>query len=508
MSASEAGRLLDPEGGAEADKKEKKRLKKLQKAKDEAHQPLDGWQRYRALTDAFEMEQDMVDLADNKARFALLIMNTMNAVTFVLCTRSEALAVVPASVRPWLGFYVGGYALIALYFSMQAIESLRPRKAKPNVHYPGEAGLQDYPMGIRFYEDVLARDISAYKEAWRNVRLGQLNAEIALQVQLLARINSAKYKALGKLYLGLRLMTLLTAFLMSGFASLALAQSSDAAPLVGQRRGSKAAAKPQKAKHPAALLGQPSRFTDIGAREPSGVAYHPRLGHLFVVGDEGSLVELDENAKLIKTHPVKGNLEDLAVHTPSGNLLLLSEKKSQLILYDPVSEQDLRRWKMNRVDLLGQEPGDRNAGFEGLAFREDATRYGGGIFYLVHQRMPEMVVGVAIDLAAPSGPLKAEVVSRFTLTEKNTKAAAYVPSLERLLVLSAKKGLTVLRMDGTVEAEIPIGGDQPEGMCLDGAGNLWIAEDRGKALLRFGGALQALTDHLREEPGPSPAPRS
>jgi uncharacterized protein YjiK len=227
---------------------------------------------------------------------------------------------------------------------------------------------------------------------------------------------------------------------------------------------------------------------------------------LFVVGDEGSLVELDQDAKLIKAHPVKGNLEDLAVHTPSGNLLLLSEKKSQLILYDPVSEQDLRRWKMSRADLLGQEPGDRNAGFEGLAFREDPKLAGGGVFYLVHQRMPEMVVGIAIDVAAPSGPLKADVISRWPLTEKNTKAATYVPSLDRLLVLSAKKGLAVLRMDGTVEAELPVGGDQPEGMCLDGAGNLWVAEDRGKALLRFGGALQALTDHLREGQA-SPSPR-
>ena len=508
MSASEGGRLLDPEDAGEADKKEKKRLKKLQKALEEAHRPLDGWQRYRALTDAFEMEQDMVDLADNKARFALLIMGTLNAVTFILCTRSEALSVVPQSGRAWLGFYVGIYALIALYFIMMAIESLRPRKAKPNVHYPGEAGLQDYPMGIRFYEDVLARDISAYKSAWSGIRLGQLNAEIALQVQLLARINSAKYKALGKLYLGLRVMTLLTAFLISGFAFLALEQPTNAGSLLSIRRGSKSAAKPAKAsaKRPAALLGQPARFTDIGAREPSGVAYHSRSNHLFVVGDEGSLVELDTEARVMKSHPVKGNLEDLTVHTPTGNLLLLSEKKSQLIFYDPVAEQELRRWKMSRADLLGQEPGDKNSGFEGLAFRADATRTGGGVFYLVHQRMPEMVVGLAIDLAEPSGPLKAEVVSRFPLTEKNTKAAAYVPSLDRLLVLSAKKGLTVLRPDGTVEAEIPLGGDQPEGMCFDGDGNLWVAEDRGKALLRFKGALQTLTDHLREASAPSPSP--
>ena len=254
------------------------------------------------------------------------------------------------------------------------------------------------------------------------------------------------------------------------------------------------------AKKPAAFLGQPMRFTDIGAREPSGVAYHARTNHLFVVGDEGTLFELDKNARVIKEHTaVKGNLEDLTVHSPSGNLLLLSEKKSELVLYDPASEQELRRWKVKRKDLLGQDPGAKNTGFEGLAFREDPKRAGGGVFYLVHQSLPEMVVGIAIDLNAPSGPLKAEVVSRFTLAEKNTKAAAYVPSLDRLLVLSGKKGITVLKMDGTVEGEIKLGGDQPEGMCLDGDGNLWVAEDRGKALLRFTGALKAITDNLRSD---------
>ena len=261
-----------------------------------------------------------------------------------------------------------------------------------------------------------------------------------------------------------------------------------------------ASALPALQKKPAKFLGQPDRFTDIGVREPSGVAYDTRTKHLFVVGDEGSLVELDKNARVFKTRDVKGNLEDLAVHTPTGNLLLLSEKKSELILYDPARGQELRRWKMSRGKLLGEEHGEKNAGFEGLAFREDRTREGGGIFYLLHQSMPEMLIGLTLDLDAPSGPLKASVVSRFILTEKNTKAAAYVPSLDRLLVLSGKKGIVVLRMDGTAEAEIKLGGDQPEGMCLDGDGNLWVAEDRGKELLRFKGALEALSDHLRDAP--------
>lgn len=299
---------------------------------------------------------------------------------------------------------------------------------------------------------------------------------------------------------------LLAAFLISALAFLAFDQSAAVGSLLNIQRGDKSAAKPGKpsAKRPAALLGEPARFNGIGAREPSGVAYHARTNHLFVVGDEGSLVELDKDGRVLKNSPFADNLEDLAVHSPTGNLLLLSEKKSELIFYDPAAGHELRRWKMSRSSLLGEKPGSKNSGFEGLAFREDAARDGGGVFYLIHQDMPEMAVGIAIDLAAPSGPLKAQVVTRFKLTEKNTKAAAYVRSLDRLLVLSARKGIIVLRTDGTVEAEIKLGGNQPEGMCLDGDGNLWVAEDRGKALLRFNGALQALTDRLRDTKAPSP----
>jgi uncharacterized protein YjiK len=507
VSSSDESRLLDPDEAIEPplDKREKKRLKKLQKALEQARRPLDSWERYRALSDAFDMEQDLVDLADNKARFALLIMGTLNAVTFIIGTRPEALALVPVPLRTWLSIYIGLYALLALYFFIQAIESLRPREAKPAIRYRGEAGLQDFPMGVRFYADVLQRDVSAYRAVWRSIHIGQLNAEVSMQVHALARINKAKYRALERLYIGLKGMTLLTACFITVFALLALTNTSEGMALLQAKKGGKGFPKAAKAapKHPAALLGLPTRFTDVGAREPSGVSFHAKLGHLFLVGDEGSVVELDKDAKVLKTHPVKGNLEDLAVHTPSGNLLLLAEKKSELIFYDTIAGQELRRWTMSRADLLGQEPGDKNSGFEGLAFRADAKLQGGGIFYLVHQRMPEMVVGLTIDIAEPSGPLKAEVIHRWPLTEKNTKAAAYVASLDRLFVLSGKTGLTVLKMDGRVEADIPVGGDQPEGMCFDGDGNLWIAEDRGKALLRFSGALQSLTEHLKSiQPGP------
>jgi hypothetical protein len=69
------------------------------------------------------------------------------------------------------------------------------------------------------------------------------------------------------------------------------------------------------------------------------------------------------------------------------------------------------------------------------------------------------------------------------------KAAAYVPQIGRLLVLSDKRGVVVLGTDGKVERELALPKGQHEGMCLDDVGNLWVADDQGKSVLRFEGAL-------------------
>lgn len=490
MSAGDAAPLApDPAIEASLDKKEKKRLKRLQKALEDAQRPLDPWERYRALVDAFEMEQDLVDLADHKARFALLIMGTLNAVTFIVGTRSEALAVIPFDMRVYLSLYLGSYALLALYFFVQAIESLRPREAKPNVRYRGEGGLEDYPMGLRFFVDVLQRDLNAYRAAWRSVHVSQLNAEVALQIHALARINKAKYRALQRLYVGLKGMTLLTAGLLSAIALVAF--RSDAAA----RAPAVAGALPG----PLHVLDEPQRLSVPGVREPSGVAFHAASGRLYAVGDDGSLAELDRDGHVQWTVAGLGNLEDVAVHAPSGRLLLLSEKASQLLLFDPASRRRLAAFRLDKRELLGREPSaDSNTGFEGLAFRPEPGRPGGGVVYLTHQRAPALVVSIAFDPDGGDATIGAEaVLSRVELAGfRSLKGAAWVPQLERLLVVADHRDrLLVLGAGGAVELEIALAGLQQEGVAADDGGNLWIADDRA-GLLRFPGGLEAIRQRL------------
>jgi hypothetical protein len=194
-----------PDAGAE-DRVRKKGEKRLL----DATRPLNSWERYRALTDALGEAYDLIDISNREARFALILMGGLNAALFVVSTRADLAASLTADQRRWFGVALGAYALLAIYFLLQAIELLRPRKFRPHPHPPDRAATQeDFPLGIRYYEDVVLRDVDGHWAAWRDVHIGQLNAELAVQLHSFSRCNQDKHSALRKLYAGLRAITVL-----------------------------------------------------------------------------------------------------------------------------------------------------------------------------------------------------------------------------------------------------------------------------------------------------------
>jgi hypothetical protein len=202
---------------AEETEADDKRRKKEAKRLADATRPLDSWERYRALVDATDEAYELIDISNREARFALILMGGLNAVIFVVATRTELADSLPAGQRVWFGAALVAYALLAVYFLIQAIELLRPRKFRPHPRPPDRPeGRDDFPLGIRYYEDVVGRDVDGYWQAWREVRMGQLNAELAIQLHSLCQTNQAKHVALRRLYAGLRAMTLL----LSGTAAL------------------------------------------------------------------------------------------------------------------------------------------------------------------------------------------------------------------------------------------------------------------------------------------------
>ena len=98
-----------------------------------------------------------------------------------------------------------GYAVLLLYFILQAIEALHPGRFRPSLKdWPADS--PDFPIGVRYYEDVIKRTAAEHWAAWQHVRLSQLNAELAMQLHGLALKNDAKHRAVRRLFIGLRAM--------------------------------------------------------------------------------------------------------------------------------------------------------------------------------------------------------------------------------------------------------------------------------------------------------------
>lgn len=484
-----------PAGAAEDDPK---RRKKEARILADSVRALDPWERYRALVDSLEEAMDLVELADRKARFALVIMGALNIAFFFLATRSEIVEYLPLWLRPFLGFYLLVYAGVALFFFLEAIEALRPRRFRPHVPYPGDGGPQHYPEGLRYYEDIVLRDLEAYRSAWRDVRFGQLNAELAVQNHVMARINLDKYRSLRRLYGGLRVLTILAGGLLAMLALSMLFYHPSAPAFPPTLRASDG---------PSALsaptLGPPAAVPASGIREASGIAWHPALGRFFVVGDRGSLAEVEPSGAVVATHRVKGNLEDVTVHPPSGALVLLAEKKGELVVWDPRAASETARFGLDVPAILGREPSDRNQGFEGIVFRPEEGRPGGGVFHLVHQRKPARLVTLVFDPAGPSRALgAADVVSRHALKPyDDLTAVTWSERLGRLLVIAESADrLLVVTPEGAIDADEALPGGQQEGLALGPDGALWVADER-QGLLRFPGAEGALDAALAAETG-------
>src|SRR6185295_104965 len=85
-------------------------------------------------------------------------------------------------------------------------------------------GEDDRPAGVRYYEDVIEQTAAEHWKAWQDVRLTQLNAEIAVQVHSLSLKNHAKHAAIRRLYGGLRVMAIVLGALMIVFAWLVWTQ--------------------------------------------------------------------------------------------------------------------------------------------------------------------------------------------------------------------------------------------------------------------------------------------
>lgn len=198
----------EPLGETEAQKEARRREKEARKL-EEARGVLDPESRYKALYNAFRATQDLIEMGDKKARFALVIISVLNAVALLLFVRGgETLLPKVGSWVTIIQVEIGAYVVGTIYYIWQAIDALRPR----GIVIPSEASLPSAiepraSMRVLFYGDVVARSRESYRRVWEDLRMDNLQAELADQVYTLATINQRKYEALTRLYTGVAVMT-------------------------------------------------------------------------------------------------------------------------------------------------------------------------------------------------------------------------------------------------------------------------------------------------------------
>lgn len=202
--------MVEPDFPPEpSDDKDAKRREKEARRLESERGPLDPSLRYRALQNSVEMAQDLIELADRKARFALVIISVLNAVALVLAIRGGETALPRTGV--WgriVQVELAVYVVVTVYFIMQAIEALRPRgtASAPNDRL-SDTVVPGQSMRLLFHADIVRRDRATYRRLWEELRMDNLIAELAEQMHTLGMINQTKYAALTRLYRGVSLMT-------------------------------------------------------------------------------------------------------------------------------------------------------------------------------------------------------------------------------------------------------------------------------------------------------------
>jgi hypothetical protein len=200
----------------ETDEQAAKRLRKLERTLET--RTLDPWERYRALTDVLDTYSELLEQADRKTRFALIIMGLLNAVNFLLVARPDVFGVTTASIGTGLAIYVALYAFLSLYFFSQAIEALRPRSARFFRDEAAVVPASATNRRLRAVAHVAAQSPEDFCDFWKDAQVGQLCREVAFAAQSLASINMEKYRALERVYTGLVALTGLTALLLTALA--------------------------------------------------------------------------------------------------------------------------------------------------------------------------------------------------------------------------------------------------------------------------------------------------
>ena len=223
--------------------------------------------------------------------------------------------------------------------------------------------------------------------------------------------------------------------------------------------------------------------------EPSGITYHPMRKTFFVVGDEGDLYEIDENAKILKSIKLSPNRKDdidpegITVNTRTGNLYIAAEEGDDIIEINPENFDIVGYYDIVSKKELFKSGGD---GIEGITFVPGKDPEDDRV-YVCNQYDPPIVMKVAL----PSKPMgnavekhPVPVIGYFKMPVSDLSDMTYHKGRKTLFILSDENNLIMeVTTDGKIIKSWSLPGKNQEGIAFY-KGFMFIGQDSGK-ILRF-----------------------
>ena len=230
----------------------------------------------------------------------------------------------------------------------------------------------------------------------------------------------------------------------------------------------------------------------IDFEEPSGVVFHEKRGTLFVVGDDGDLLEIrTDGAPVQQKHLRDADLEGITYDPATSLLYLAVEGEERILEVEPDDFSILREFtiprRVNGKTML-KEGGQ---GIEAITFVPKRDHPHGGTFYVTNQSYDlsdQEDVSAIFEIEVPLRSTDAsETVARhirqIVPMIPDMSGLNYSATSNSLLVISdATNCFFEISLSGKIKDAKAFPGQNQEGIAFDDKGNIYVAQDSGGIL--------------------------
>jgi uncharacterized protein YjiK len=226
----------------------------------------------------------------------------------------------------------------------------------------------------------------------------------------------------------------------------------------------------------------------IEFNEPSGICWHAQRGTLFVVGDEGDLCEIKPDGELVSSKHIRDADFEGITYDPATGLLYLAIEEEAILEVDPGTLDVMREFSLPR-DFQGKTRLRAGGeGLEGITFVPDPQHAEGGLFYVANQAFtlddPEdisAIFEVEVPLRTRRG--KPRITGCTMPGIIDLSGLNYDATTDRILAISDATNLILeYSRDMDLLSVQAFPGDNQEGVTVDPAGYIYIAQDTGGIL--------------------------